>query len=97
MDSQELNRHVDREIQALQREFAGTIPQDHVAQLCRTQLHRLRKSASFDDFIPLLAHRQTREILVEEKRRGEVVRPRSSQAQERRRRGHPDPRRSVRS
>ena len=96
MDTQELNRHIEREIRTLQREFAGTIPEDHVAQLCRKQSQRLRESASFNDFIPLLAHRGTREILVEEKRRGEVARPRASRIPERRRRAHPEPRRSVR-
>jgi len=40
MNSQELNRHIEREIRALQREFAGTIPEDHVAQLCRATQKR---------------------------------------------------------
>ena len=77
MDTQELNRHIEREVRMLQREFGGTIPEDEVAEISRKQLERLQESALFDDFIPLLVHRQTREILLEAEARrdarGDVV------------------------
>jgi hypothetical protein len=51
-------------IEQLQREFAGMIPDDEVAQICREQADLLRAAAAFDDFIPLLVHRRAREALL---------------------------------
>ena len=96
MDTQELNVHIEREIELLQREFGrGDRGRRGAADLPQ-EVERLGATAVFNDFIPLLAHRGTREILVEEKRHGEVARPRASRIPERRRRAHPEPRRSVR-
>jgi len=64
MDAQTLNRHVEREIGLLKREFAGFIPEDEVERVCWSQLEQLRTTARFDDFLPLLVHRHSREILV---------------------------------
>ena len=65
MDTQELNRHIAREIRVLQREFAGTISADEVERVCEGELARLHESAAFNEFIPLLVHRRSRELLVE--------------------------------
>lgn len=65
MNAEELSVHIDREIEHLQREFAGTIPGEEVAQICWEQVDLLLETAAFDDFIPLLVHRRAREALIE--------------------------------
>jgi hypothetical protein len=64
MDAQRLKRHVEREIGLLKNEFAGSIPGDEVERICWSQLEQLRTTARFEDFLPLLVHRHSREILV---------------------------------
>jgi hypothetical protein len=65
MDDRELNRHIEREIRLLQREFGGSIPDDEVARRCWAKLEQLRTTARLDEFLPLLVYRETREILIE--------------------------------
>jgi hypothetical protein len=68
MDADELNAHIEREIRTLQREFAGSVPDDEVREAVRAQLEQLRATAAFDDFIPLLVYRRARDVLLESAR-----------------------------
>jgi hypothetical protein len=65
VETQELDRHVEREIALLQQEFEGSISPEEVARICWAQVDQLRASARIDDFIPLLVHRHAREALID--------------------------------
>jgi hypothetical protein len=64
MNTQQLDAHIERDLEALRCEFAGRVPADHVTQIGNDQFEKLSRDATINDFIPLLVYRQTREELL---------------------------------
>jgi hypothetical protein len=74
MDTQELNVHIEREIELLQREFGrGDRGRRGAADLPQ-EVERLGATAVFNDFIPLLVHRRSRETLHRSTRKALTLR-----------------------
>jgi len=64
MTSQELDTHVEKELESLRIAFAGIVPGEQVTQIGRDCFETLRATATIYDFIPLLVYRRTREELL---------------------------------
>ncbi|HVN60606.1 MAG TPA: hypothetical protein VMT59_05050 [Gaiellaceae bacterium] len=64
MNEKELQIHLERGLAHLQREFADTVPAEHVTRIGKDRFERLFENAKIWDFIPLLVYRQTREALL---------------------------------
>jgi hypothetical protein len=64
MNAQKLAAHIERDLEALRREFAGRVPADQVTQIGKDQFEMLSKHATINDFIALLVYRQTREEIL---------------------------------
>jgi len=64
MNEEELHIHLERGLAHLQREFADTVPAEHVTLIGKDRFEKLIENAKIWDFIPLLVYRQTREALL---------------------------------
>ena len=64
MDSDELDAHVARGLEELQREFSDRVSDEAVTEIGMLRYRALQTAATINDFIPLLVYRQTREELV---------------------------------
>jgi hypothetical protein len=58
-----LERQVERQLQALLREFEGEIPPSEVTPIVEAHFARLREQARIEEFIPVLVYRYAREEL----------------------------------
>lgn len=63
METAELNRRVERQLENLCREFQHQVPASRVKALGRAHFEQLQTQARITDFIPVLVHRVTREDL----------------------------------
>jgi hypothetical protein len=64
MDAAMLDRQVDRQLDALGREFADIASATRVSAIGRGYADRLNEEATINDFIPVLVYRFTRAELV---------------------------------
>ncbi len=71
MNTQELETHTERMLDALCREFAENAPADEVTQIGWDSYRELLATATINTYIPLLVHRQTRETLLLYRERSE--------------------------
>jgi hypothetical protein len=65
MTEEELHIHLERGLARLQREFADTVPAEHVTLIGMDRFEKLIENAKIWDFVPLLVCRQTREALLD--------------------------------
>jgi hypothetical protein len=68
MTPQELERQLDRVLDALVRDLGDSVAADDVTTIGRVHCERLRRDATVNDFIPLLVYRLAREELVQSRR-----------------------------
>ena len=64
MNDDELHVHLERGLENLRREFADTVPAEHVTLIGRHHFETLLANAKINDFIPLLVCCHTREALL---------------------------------
>jgi hypothetical protein len=62
--TEELERHVDRLVQELDRELKGQVPEERIIAVAHAHYESLNRRAAFNDFVPLLVYRFAKEDLV---------------------------------